>query len=87
MTLSGRCLCEAVTYEIVGPVRDVVNCSSTLFWRTDRRPDRLSIAAGTITPPTGLETIATIYREYASDYHIFDESIPNFGEDMPDHPV
>lgn len=59
-------------------------CGSTLFWRTSRRPERLSIAAGTLIPPTGLETIATIYRDFASDYHIFDESIPNHGEDIPD---
>lgn len=61
-----------------------VNCGSTLFWRNSRRPDMVSIAAGTITPPTGLETVAAIYRNYASDYHVFDESIPTHGEDFPD---
>lgn len=101
MTLFGKCLCESVSYEIDGPVRDVVNChcsrcrrhtghfmaataadvadvsiigetlrwynatdevqygfcgvcGSTLFWRTSRRPESISIAAGTLTPPTGL---------------------------------
>lgn len=59
-------------------------CGSTMFWRTAARPDRISIAAGTLTPPTGLETIGTIYRNYASDYHVFDESVPNHGEDFPE---
>ncbi len=59
-------------------------CGSTMFWRTAAHPDRISIAAGTLTPPTGLETIGTIYRNYASDYHVFDESVPNHGEDFPE---
>ena len=129
MTLSGKCLCESITYEIVGEARAVVNChcsrcrrhtghfmaatatetenleisgdtlrwydateevqygfcgdcGSTLFWRTERRPGLISIAAGTLTPPTGLRTVAAIYTDYASDYHTFDESIPSHGEDF-----
>lgn len=58
-------------------------CGSTLFWRTGRRPDLISIAAGTLTPPTGLETIAAIYADYRSDYHVMDVSIPTHGEDFP----
>lgn len=58
------------------------DCGSTLFWRTERRPDLVSIAAGTLTPPTGLRTVAAIYTNYASDYHTFDESIPSHGEDF-----
>lgn len=128
MRLSGKCLCESITYEIDGEVRDVVdchchrcrrhtghfmaatqaavdevdirgetlrwysptddvqygfcgNCGSTLFWRTTGRPDRISIAAGTLTPPTGLKTVAAIYRDHASDYHRFDETLPAYGED------
>lgn len=61
------------------------DCGSTLFWRTSRRPDRVSIAAGTLTPPTGLETTAAIYTDYASDYHGFDEDVPTYPEDRP-HP-
>jgi hypothetical protein len=60
------------------------NCGSTLFWRTSRRPGYVAVAAGTLTPPTGLKTIATIYTDYASDYHSFDESIPSYPEDRPD---
>ncbi len=58
-------------------------CGSTQFWRTVRRPDLVSIAAGTLTPPTGLATVAVIYTNYASDYHSFDDSIPSHGEDFP----
>lgn len=129
MSLSGKCLCESITYEITGQARDVVNChcsrcrrhtghfmaatatevdgieisgdtlrwydvteqvqygfcsncGSTLFWRTERRPDLISIAAGTLTPPTGLKTAAAIYTNYASDYHALDDSIPSHGEDF-----
>lgn len=129
MALSGKCLCESVTYVITGPARGVVNChcsrcrrhtghfmaatatevndieisgdtlswyeaapgveygfcgncGSTLFWRSERRPELISIAAGTLTPPTGLETVAAIYKDYASDYHVFDDSIPQHGEDF-----
>lgn len=58
-------------------------CGSTLFWRTERRPDLISIAAGTLTPPTGLETMAAIYADHGSDYHVLDVSIPTHGEDFP----
>ena len=59
-----------------------VTCGSTLFWRTARRPDLISVAAGTLTPPTGLRTAAAIYTNYASDYHVLDETIPSHGEDF-----
>ena len=54
---------------------------STRFWRTERTPGVMSIAAGTLTPPTGLKTMAAIYTDYASDYHIFDEDIDSYSED------
>lgn len=129
MGLTGRCLCESITYEMSGPARDVVNChcsrcrrhtghfmaatsteadtleirgetlrwyatadveygfcaecGSTLFWRTSRRPGRIAVAAGTLTPPTGLRTIAAIYADFASDYHDLDQDIPTYPEDRP----
>jgi len=58
------------------------NCGSTLFWRTARRPDTISIAAGTLTPPTSLETVAAIYTDYGSDYHPYID-VPSHGEDFP----
>jgi len=58
-----------------------VNCGSTLFWRAARYPDHMSIAAGTLTPPTGLKTTTAIFRDYGSDYHHYDESLDNHAED------
>ena len=43
-------------------------CGGNLFWRHDEE-DTISIMAGTIDEPTGLETIDNIYIEDASDYH------------------
>src|SRR5215218_10688561 len=31
------------------------SCGSSLFWRADTSPTRLSICAGTLHPPTGLQ--------------------------------
>lgn len=59
------------------------HCGSTLFWRSSRRPDLMSIAAGTLTPPTGLETVAAIYSDFGSDYHRYDDTIPTHPEDFP----
>lgn len=129
MSLSGKCLCESITYEITGEARDVINChcsrcrrhtghfmaatqageddlqihgasltwyatadveygfcgncGSTLFWRSTRAPGMVSVAAGTLTPPTGLQTVAAIYTDFASDYHDFDPAIASYGEDRP----
>ena len=61
-------------------------CGSTLFWRSTRTPDVMSIAAGTLTPPTGLKTTTAIYTNYGSDYHVYDETLASFGEDRTDTP-
>ncbi|HWF36129.1 MAG TPA: GFA family protein [Solirubrobacteraceae bacterium] len=42
-------------------------CGSSLFWDAPER-DTVSIAAGTMDPPTGLRTIAHIYTDLAGDY-------------------
>ena len=44
-------------------------CGSSLFWRGAATPDRISISAGTLDPPTGLQTIAAWWTSEASDYH------------------
>lgn len=44
-------------------------CGSSLFWRNDDEPERWSICAGTLDPPTGLETTLSIWTSEASDYH------------------
>ncbi len=128
MTGSGSCLCGGVTYEVDGPLRDVVNChcdrcrrhtghfmaatsasttdvrflgeslrwydatrevqygfcttcGSTLFWRSSDKPDRISIAAGTLDTPTGLSTATALFVDDASDYHVLDEALEQFPKD------
>lgn len=51
-------------------------CGSTLFWRASNRPDHISIAAGTLDPPTGLSTSTVLFVDSASDYHRLDTRIP-----------
>jgi hypothetical protein len=43
-------------------------CGSSLFWDSPRR-ETISIAAGTLDPPTGLRTSAHWYVSAASDYY------------------
>jgi hypothetical protein len=44
-------------------------CGSSLFWRATATPDRISICAGTLDPPTGLRTVEAWWTSEASDYH------------------
>ena len=53
-------------------------CGSSLFWDPPRR-DTISIAAGTLDPPTGLRTAAHWFVSQAADY----ESLPEDG--LPRH--
>ncbi|MGI9608017.1 MAG: GFA family protein [Acidimicrobiales bacterium] len=50
-------------------------CGSTLFWRSDKSPAVISIAAGTLDTPTGLQTTRAIFTADASDYHTLDKSL------------
>ncbi len=43
-------------------------CGSSLFWQKSGL-DSISVTAGTLDPPTGLETVKNIFVEDASDYH------------------
>jgi hypothetical protein len=43
-------------------------CGSSLFWDAPDR-DTISIAAGTLEPPTGLTTIKQIHEADAGDYY------------------
>lgn len=52
-------------------------CGSTLFWRAESDPESVSIAAGTLDPPTGLRTTKAWWVAAASDYH---ELVPNLVE-------
>ncbi len=44
-------------------------CGSSMFWQAQSDPDRLSICAGTLEPPTGLRTVEAWWVSEASDYH------------------
>jgi hypothetical protein len=45
-------------------------CGSSLFWRSRLTPDRISICAGTLDPPTNLKTVRALWVDEASDYHV-----------------
>ena len=47
------------------------DCGSSLFWDAPGRAT-ISIAAGTLDPPTGLSTVRHIYTGDASDYYDLD---------------
>jgi hypothetical protein len=58
-------------------------CGSSLFWDAPDR-DTISIAAGTLDPPTGLKTIAQIYAADAGDYYDVDAGLHRFERDTSD---
>lgn len=45
-------------------------CGSSLFWQSAGDPDRWSICAGTLDPPTGLRTVQAWWTSEASDYFV-----------------
>lgn len=44
-------------------------CGSSLFWQSTADPERWSVCAGTLDPPTGLRTTQAWWTSQASDYH------------------
>ena len=56
-------------------------CGSSLFWRSKDRPSTQSIAAGTLDPPTGVETVHALFVAEASDYHTLDPSLSSHPHD------
>src|SRR6266540_596053 len=53
-------------------------CGASLFWDAPER-DTISIAAGTLDPPTGLRLMAHVYTSQAGDYYDLPE------DDLPRH--
>jgi hypothetical protein len=51
-------------------------CGSSLFWHVPGG-DRVSIAAGCLDEPTGLQTTEQIWVASAGDYYELDERIPS----------
>jgi hypothetical protein len=43
-------------------------CGSSMFWRADSDPGRMSVCAGTLDAPTGLTTVEAWWTSQASDY-------------------
>lgn len=52
-------------------------CGSSLFWQAADEPQRWSICAGTLDPPTHLRTTQAWWVGEASDYHV--------RPDLPEH--
>jgi hypothetical protein len=50
-------------------------CGSSLFWEP-ASADRVSIAAGTLDLPTGLETVVHVFVEDAGDYYEIGDGLP-----------
>ena len=44
-------------------------CGSSLFWRATNEPRLVSICAGALDGPTGLQTVEAWWVAEASDYH------------------
>jgi hypothetical protein len=56
-------------YEADGRARGFCGtCGASLFWSAADR-DTVSIAAGTLDPPTGLKTVAHVYTRDQGDYY------------------
>jgi hypothetical protein len=52
-------------------------CGSSLFWHA-LAEDGISIAAGTLDEPTGLETVRNIFAADAGDYYRLDAALETF---------
>ena len=59
------------------------SCGSSLFWRPDHER-YISVMAGALTLPTGLEGACHIYVDTASDYYSIGDGLPRYNEDYPD---
>ncbi len=74
-TLRWYAATDSVAYGFCG------HCGSTLFWRAADKPESISVAAGTLDPPTGLRTVAALFTADASDYQRLDDTIDHHDYD------
>lgn len=58
-------------------------CGASLFWRRSGG-GHVSIMAGTIDTPTGVEAIAHIFVANASDYYELGDGLPQYADGGPD---
>jgi ketosteroid isomerase-like protein len=56
-------------------------CGSSLFWRAAAQPDHLSICAGTLDQPTGLQTSTAWWTAEHGDYHTPEPNVTEFEHD------
>ncbi len=56
-------------------------CGSSLFWKNDDEPHRVSVCAGTVEAPTGLTTSTALFMSEHADYHT---PAPNLTEHLRD---
>ena len=54
------------------------HCGSSLFWRSDDHPERVSICAGTLDVPTGLRTTKAWWLADVSDYFARDPGVQEY---------
>ena len=60
-------------------------CGSSLFWRPVHG-GHISIMAGTLDTPTGLEAVAHIFVADAADYYTIDDGLPRYcGDRTPEN--
>jgi hypothetical protein len=57
-------------------------CGGSLFWMADGG-DHVSVTAGTLDQPTGLETVAHIHVDSAGDYEVLPEGIARHPASLP----
>ncbi len=60
-------------------------CGSSLFWKPNSGRE-ISIMAGTIDPPTGLDAVEHIFLADASDYYELADGLPQF-QHYPQEPA
>lgn len=52
-------------------------CGASLFWRR-QGSDHISITAGTLDPPTGLQTDCHIFTDSRGDYYEITDDLPRY---------
>ena len=50
-------------------------CGSSVFWEP-ASGERISIAAGTLDPPTGLQTAVHVFVKDSGDYYVINDGLP-----------
>ena len=58
------------------------HCGGSVFWQADGETE-ISVTAGTLDQPTGLETVAHIYVDSAGDYEVLPEGVPRHPATLP----